>query len=186
MSEQPGTPARHQRSTSGLIGSMIVTVAVVLVVGLLLRLDNGGAAQDPEPVAYAEVVTAAQQAGLAVAYPATVPRGWIATSVSFEPGPSPAWGLGFLTETGTFAGIRQQDADIKDLLRTYVDPEPVRGDDVTVDSALGQTWQTYTDSGGDRAYAALVQVGGRPETVLVYGSASTAELRTLLESLTLD
>lgn len=186
MSEPSGTPSRYQRTTNGLIGSLIVSVALVLIVGLVLRFDNGAAEQEPEAVDYVEAVRAAQQTGVDVVHPTALPGGWIATSVVYEPGPRPAWGLGLLTEDGTFAGVRQEDADLDDLLHTYVDEEPVQGEDVNVDSALGRTWRSYADSGGDHAYAAEVQVDGRAETVLVYGSASTAELRTLLESLTLD
>lgn len=186
MSEQSGSPARHQRSTNGLIGSLIVTVLAVLVVGFLLQADNGAAERDPDPVDYTRVVDAAREAGYGVAYPATLPDGWVATSANFVPGAPADWSLGLLTSTDTFAGLRQEDADLADLLKTYVDEEAVQGEDVTIDSPLGTTWVTYSDEGGDTAYAATVPIDGESATVLVYGSASGADLRRLLKSLTLE
>lgn len=165
---------------------MIVTVLVVVgfVLARAVFRDNGEVR--PATVDYAQAVTAARGAGIQVAYPTSLPAGWDATSVTFEPGPRPKWGLGILTQDGLFAGVQQQDENLDDLLHTFVDENPVQGDDVTVASALGNTWSTWSDAGGDHAYAAQVQVGEQTETVLVYGSASTAELRTLLESLTLS
>lgn len=185
MSEQSGNPRRYQRTTNGLIGSLIVSLLLVLLVGVVLRVDNGAAEQGPEAVDYTEAVDAAREAGFQVAHPSSLPQGWIATSVTFVPGPDPVWGLGLLTDDGTFAGVRQEDADLDDLLQTFVDEETTQGGDVTLTSPLGDTWQTYADDGGDRAYAAEVQVDGEPRTVLVYGSAGATQLRALLESLTL-
>lgn len=178
-----GQPARYARTTHGLVASMIVTVVAVVVVFLLLRLDNGGAEQDPEAVDYREAVTAAEGAGIAIAYPPALPKGWIATSVDLPPGPRQQWGLGVLTDDGLFAGIRQQGGDLDGLLDTYVDEDAQQGDDVTLDSPLADTWTTWSDSGGDHAYAAEVTLGGQTENVLVYGSASEADLRTLVTSL---
>lgn len=186
MSEQSGKPARHQRSTNGLIGSLIVTVLLVLVVGFLLQADNGATERGPDPVDYTEAVDAAREAGFGVAHPTTLPDGWIATSVDFVPGTPADWSLGLLTSTDTFAGVRQDGSDLADLLETYVDEEAVQGEDVTIDSPLGTTWATYSDEGGDTAYAATVPIDGESATVLVYGSASGADLRRLLESLTLE
>jgi hypothetical protein len=47
---------------------------------------------------------------------------------------------------------------------------------------VARTWRSFTDSGGDRAYAATL---GDAE-VLVYGSASAADLRRVIELLTTD
>jgi hypothetical protein len=187
VSDPSGSPSRYNRTVGGLIGSMIVTVLVVVAFVLVRAVLGSDDEVRPTTVDYSEAVSAARDAGIQVAYPISLPQGWDATSVTFEPGPRPKWGLGILTEDGLFAGVQQQDDSLEDLLRTFVDEEPTQGEDVTVDSALGTTWSTWSDDGGDHAYAAEVPVGGGDtETVLVYGSASTAELRTLLESLTLS
>lgn len=182
VSEQQGQ-SRYPRTTQGLVASMIVTVLVVVVVFLFLRLDNRAAERGPDAVDYQEAVSAASGAGVVVVYPPTLPAGWEATSVDLQPAPRTAWGIGMLTADGTFAGVRQETDDLSDLLTTFVDEEPEQGDDITFDSPLAGTWSTWTDSGGDTAYAAEVIVGGQTQTVLVYGSATPADLRTLLESL---
>ena len=46
--------------------------------------------------------------------------------------------------------------------------------------SVASTWETYSDEGGDLAYAA--EVGGM--TVLVYGSADRDDIEQLVGSLT--
>ncbi|UUZ60243.1 hypothetical protein [Nocardioides sp. B-3] len=45
-----------------------------------------------------------------------------------------------------------------------------------MDSAVGSEWQTWTDEGGDTGYS--IEYGD--ETLLVYGSASPADLQELI------
>ncbi|MEO6509841.1 MAG: DUF4245 family protein [Nocardioides sp.] len=183
MSDQPQErPARYQRSIAGGVGSMIVIVVLVLGFVVFRALFRDNAQVEQEPVDYLAAVDAAQQSGATLVYPPTLPKGWIATSIQYAPGPQPAWGLGMLTSDGKFAGLRQEDTDLAALLSTYVDENPVKGDTVTIDSPIASRWEEWSDDGGDHAYAATV--GG--DEVLVYGPASTADLRTLIESLTED
>jgi hypothetical protein len=56
----------------------------------------------------------------------------------------------------------------------------VEGDTVTIDSPIAQEWQEWSDAGGDHAYAASYG----DDEVLVFGSASTDDLRAVVESLT--
>ena len=51
---------------------------------------------------------------------------------------------------------------------------------MTVDSPLASEWQEWSGADGDHAYAASVG----DDEVLVYGSASTADLLTMVEALT--
>jgi hypothetical protein len=178
--QQVERPGRYQRSIAGGIGSMIVLVLVVLGFVLFRGAfrDNGGV--DLEPVDYLAVVGPAQQAGMQVIYPPSLPEGWTATSVNFAPGERPAWGVGMLTDDGKFVGVRQEDDDLDSMLETYVDENADPGDTVTVDGAVASDWQEWSDSGGDHAYAASF---GDYE-VLVYGSASTDDLLTMVRSLT--
>ena len=66
------------------------------------------------------------------------------------------------------------------LLETYVDADAAKGDVVSVDGAIVPEWQEWSDAGGDHAYSATV---GDTE-VLVYGSAPTEDLLTIVRSLT--
>ena len=173
--EQPGErPAagRYQRSIAGGVGSMIVLVAVVLGFVVFRGAFRDNDAVEVEAVDYLAVVGPAQESGVPVVYPPSLPAGWKATSVDFDPGSRPAWGVGLLTDDGKFVGVRQEDDALDSLLDTYVDEDAAEGDIVTVEGALVPQWQEWSDSGGDHAYAASV---GDYE-VLVFGSAPTEDL----------
>ncbi|MFT4261767.1 MAG: DUF4245 family protein [Nocardioides sp.] len=174
---------RYPRTFGGLIGSMVVLVLAVVVYWGVQNLTHDHPTVKPEAVAYRETVAQVQQAGYTVAYPTSLDKGWKATSVHFTPGDRPAWGLGVLTSAGTYVGVAQEDADLSDLLTTYVDTSARQGADATISSPVGSTWTTWSDSGGDHAYATTLSVGGEEQTLLVYGSASTADLQSVVESL---
>jgi hypothetical protein len=173
-------PGGYQRTIAGGIGSLIVLVLVVLAFIGFRGLFRDNEAVEPEPVDYLAVVGPAQEAGMRVVYPSSLPDGWIATSVDYDPGDRPDWGVGMLTDDGRFVGLRQADDDLDSLLDTYVDDNPDEGDVVTVEGAIVSEWQEWSDAGGDEAYAASV---GEYE-VLVYGSAPTEDLLTVVRSLT--
>ncbi|MCW2739222.1 DUF4245 domain-containing protein [Nocardioides sp.] len=177
MSEQP---SRYTRSFSGMIGALIVTVLFVLAFVLWRGLFRGDADDTPVAVDWQASVALADEADLRVVHPRELPAGWTATSVDLRAGDEPRWGLGVLTEDGDFVGIRQEDASIGDLVEQYVDEEAEAGDDASIPSAVTDTWQTFSDSGGDHGYA--TEIGD--ESVLVYGSAPVADLETYLGLLT--
>jgi hypothetical protein len=176
----PERPGRYQRSIGGGVGSLIVLVVVVLAFVGFRALFRDNPEVEPEAVDYLAVVAPAQQAGMPVVYPRSLPSGWRATSVDYTPGERPAWGVGMLTDDGKFVGLRQQDADLSSLLETYGVKSAVEGDTVTVDGALPPRWQEWSDPDGDHAYAASV---GEYE-VLVYGSAPVDDLLTVVRLLT--
>jgi hypothetical protein len=179
--QQPvGRGGRYQRSIAGGIGSLIVLIAVVLAFVAFRAVFRDNDAVDVEAVDYLAVVAPAQEAGIQVVYPPSLPEGWTATSVAFVPGERPAFGVGMLTDDDLFVGVRQADEELADLLETYVDAQVVKGDVVTVDGAIVPEWQEWSDDGGDHAYSATV---GDTE-VLVYGSAPTEDLLTVVRSLT--
>jgi hypothetical protein len=179
--QQPvGRGGRYQRSIAGGIGSLIVLIAVVLAFVAFRAVFRDNDAVDVEAVDYLAVVAPAQEAGIRVVYPPSLPEGWTATSVAFVPGERPAFGVGMLTDDDLFVGVRQADEELADLLETYVDTQVVKGDVVTLDGAIVPEWQEWSDDGGDHAYSATV---GDTE-VLVYGSAPTEDLLTVVRSLT--
>lgn len=184
MTERPPErPGRYQRSTSGLMAALLVTVlAVVGFVGFR-SLNRDDLQVKPEAVDYLETVEVLQGDGGRPVYPARLPEGWMATSVDVAPGTvSLAWGVGLLTDDREFIGVRQSGRPLAELLDTYVDEQTTQGEPVTIDSAVASTWDTFADAGGDRAYVA--EVDG--ETVMVFGSASEEDLRTVVESLSTD
>lgn len=181
-----GKPGRYQRTTGGLIGSMIVAVVFVLGIVFLGGFFRDTPEVEVEAVDYLPAVAALQDAGRQVAYPPTLPDGWKATSVDVDRGQRPGWGIGMLTDDGRFLGIRQEDDDVDDLVEQYVDENAADGDPVTAPGALAPEWQTFTDEGGDHGYAATIGTDVGEETLLVYGSAPVEDLERLLLLLTLD
>lgn len=175
-----GAPGRYQRSLAGGIGSLIVLVLAVLAFVGFRAVFRDNDAVDVEPVDYLAVVGPAQQSGMRVIYPPSLPRGWKATSVHFDPGDPPAWGVGMLTGEGKFVGVRQQDSELDGLLADAGLDDPAEGDLQQVQSPIATKWQEWSDADGDHAYTAEV---GDYE-VLVYGSAATDDLLTVVRSLT--
>lgn len=178
MSEQGG---RYQRSFGGLAGALIVTLLAIGAFVALRAVNRDLPDGTPDPVDYVEQVGYLQEAGVDVVYPSSLPDGWYATVARVGEQPPRAWEIGMHTDSGHFVGIAQAADDVDDMLATYVDEEHV--DDapsISVEGSVAPQWQGYTDDGGDRAYAA--EVGG--QTVLVYGSASEADLQRVVESLT--
>jgi hypothetical protein len=176
---QPGNP-RMQRSFAGMIGALIVVVAVGV-----LWVVVGGSDQKTTPVrsvdwsAWVKAGRAEKQ--LMVFAPTALPTGWRASSATYAGGSDAHWHLGVLTDAGKYVGVEESRASPQDLAAQYVDQEAVRGKDVAVG---GQTWQTWTDAGGDYALVRSIDVDGRPyESVLVGGSAPAATVRSFAATL---
>jgi hypothetical protein len=179
-------PGRYQRTTGGLIGSMIVAVLVVLGVVGFRGVFRDTPEIEPEAVDYLESVVALQDAGRQVAYPPAVPAGWIVTSVTVDRGSRPGWALGMLTDDGRYVGLRQQDEDADDLAETLIDENFNEDGPATVETALGTEWETFSDEGGDHGFAAPITTDVGEETLFVYGSAPVEDIEVLMGLLTLD
>jgi hypothetical protein len=177
VSEQQ--PGRYQRSPAGMIGAMIVLLLMIGAFVGFRALNRDELEVEPEPVDYLAAVEAAQAEDWQVAYPASLPSGWRATSIDAAAGVD--WGVGFLAPGG-FAGVRQSSDSLDQLLRTYVDEDTSGLPPVEPGGELAQRWQAFEDTEGDLAYAA--EVDG--QTVLVYGSAPAEDLLTLAGRLTTE
>lgn len=173
VSEKPG---RYQRSSTGLIGAMIVTLLTIGAFVLVRSLTRAEVDVQPEAIDYAAAAEAARGAGFDVVAPASLPKGWIATAVDLRQTDPPLWGLGLLTDDDIFVGLRQEDEPVEDLVEINIDEDAVAGDPLELDSAIGSTWQTWTDQGGDTGYS--IEYGD--QTVLVYGSAPAADLQDFI------
>ena len=180
MSGQGGQPSRYNRSFGGMTGALIVTVLFVVAFVTWRGLFRTDTDDTPVAVDWQESVELADQAGLEVVRPRELPAGWVATSVDLQAGDDPRWGLGVLTDDGDFVGIRQQDTSVDALVEQYVDEKAEAGEDASVDSEITDTWQTWSDPGGDHGWS--TEVGD--DAVLVYGSAPVADIEAYLGLLT--
>ena len=172
----------YQRSTSGLVGALVVTLLVIGAFVAFRALTRDELETRPASVDYREQAGLAQDAGLDVVYPRDLPEGWQATNVQADPGERPVWAVSLLTDQQRYIGIRQEDDQLDDLLTTYVDEDVQARPDVRVQGSVAKTWQVFADDGGDLAYAA--QLGD--QVVMVYGSAGEEDLRLVLERLTTE
>jgi hypothetical protein len=173
---------RYTRSTGGLLGAMLVTV--VAVVGFwginALKTDH-----EVTPVPAVDY-TAMMRAGradhkLRVMAPPSLPSGWKATSATYQTGTDPTWHLGTLTDKGKYVGVEEARGGLRDLVDEHVDPDAEQGKDVTIG---GETYQTWTDAGGDYAVARTVPLAGTDvESFLVVGSAPESTIRDFAASL---
>lgn len=186
MSESPSPerPGRYQRSAGGLIGALVILLGLIAAFVAFRAVTRSDLEVRPEPVDYLATVADAQAAGLDVVYPRSLPDGWIASTVQLAPVAERSFGISMLTDDDLFVGLRQDDQELDQLLATFVDDHPAEGDSVEIDSALGSRWRTFTDEGGDTAYAA--QSGPDGTWVLVYGSAAPDQLERIVAGLTTD
>ena len=181
MSQPPvERPGRYQRSPSGLVAALIITVLAVSAFVVFRAINRNDLQVRPEKVDYLATVRVLQEDGAEPVYPASLPDGWIPTSVDLQPGLQLSWGIGIVVDDEDYVGVRQSSDSLDSMLETYVNEQPIEGDPATVESEVASRWRTFSDDGGDRAYAA--EVAG--QTVLVYGSAPDADLRTVIASLT--
>ena len=106
--------------------------------------------------------------------PPSLPDGWKATSASYDTGTTPIWHLGMLTDKGKYVGVEEALGGVQDLVEQHVDENAVQGKDVTIG---GETYQTWTDAGGDYAVSRTVPIEGGTESYLVVGTAPHASIR---------
>lgn len=177
----PGKPGRYDRNANGLVASMVVTVAVVvLFVGLRTLFYGGTPEVEPENIDFRASVAEVQLSGDTVVYPAALPPGWIITNFDIIRDRLTSYRFTILTDEARFVGIQQEVAETEELLQRLIDENP-REEDRTYQAtaSIAPTWQIYSDDGGDLAYVAAVG----EETVVVYGSAGAAAMEATVESL---
>ncbi|GAA4809236.1 DUF4245 domain-containing protein [Nocardioides caeni] len=183
--QAPGRPGRYQRTTGGLVASMVVTVLGVGALLWFMGIFRPDFETRPEAVDYLDTVAAAQLADLEPIYPARLPDGWIATSVEVDPAGEPVFRVGLLTDDDKFVSVEQQDASPLTLVGgCFNGEEPVEIDGFVVPTdvprPVAREWEGYSD--GDRNVGYVAEVGD--VTVLVCGSAPEAELQAVVASLT--
>ncbi|MEQ6902506.1 DUF4245 family protein [Nocardioides sp. YIM 152588] len=179
-----GKPGRYQRSTAGLVVSLVVTVLGLGALFWFTGLFRETPVYEPEDIDYLGSVAAAQDAGVTATYPSELPEGWTATGVDLDNEDKDVFGLRLLTADGDFVGIRQEDSSDTALVRRWVDEDATETDAYSSGAAdaLAPEWDGYVDEGGDTGYA--VEIG--ETAVLVYGSAPAEDLQQVVDLLTRD
>jgi hypothetical protein len=177
VSERPG---RYERSTSGMVGALLLTFLFVIGFVVFRGCNRTNPDVRPDHIDYRAQIGFAQRAGATLVYPARLPTGWYATRLDYEAGNRPELGISMLTPDQQYVGVRQSPRDIAELLTAYVDPQPSAGPSVTVDGGIVRRWDTWTDAGGDTALSAR----WHGQSLLVFGTVSRADLERLAGALT--
>lgn len=176
-------PGRRPPQTFGAMTGALVFLVLVVLGWVVFRAVTSDHKATPVPTVdwTAWVKAGRAEQSLALYAPERLPSGWRATSVDYAGGSQPQWHLGMLTDRGKYVGVEESRAPTRKLVEQYVDPNAVRGKDVEV---AGETWQTWSDSGGDHALVRSVEVDGQPyESVLVGGSADPATVERFVGTL---
>jgi uncharacterized protein DUF4245 len=177
----PASSPRYPRSSGGLVGAMVVTVLAVLAFVAFRAVTRDNEPTPVRSVDYTVTVKAAvADKKLQVLVPDPVPAGWKVTSATYTPGASAAFHLGMLTDQRKYVGVEEALSSVQDLVTEHVDAAAERGKDVTID---GETWQTWTDAGGDYAVARSQRDGDTTDSWIVVGTAPEQEIRDLAGSL---
>lgn len=166
-------PDRRNPSLGDMVRSVVVLVGLLSLVVLYQRFYSSGDRDYTPPVDVGPSLAQARDvAPFDVLAPVGLPSGWTATSVRYTPGSSPRWHLGFLTPTGSYAGLEQEAVPVEELVQEAAAGTSAAGE-IGVD---GTTWQLRTDE--ERGETTLARADG-DAAVVVTGSASQAELEQL-------
>ncbi|WP_162602505.1 DUF4245 family protein [Nocardioides daejeonensis] len=180
MSQERG--GRYERSFSGMIGAMIVTIGVIVAFVLFRALVRDDLDVKRETVEYLPVVQALQDGGdIAIAYPPTIPEGWRSVGVGRS---SNGWSLDLLTSDDEYAvGLRQEPRSVAEMLRVYVndDRQAEKDGTVSLEGDLGPEWEVYRDA-SDGDYVLVTKLG--EENLMVFSRAPEEQVRAYAQSLT--
>lgn len=178
MGAVSGQAGRYQRSAAGMVGAMVVLVAVVVGFVVFRDANRSDPADPVRALDYGrDAEFAREQASFALVAPPSLPDGWRATTVEYVPGPDDRWHLGMLTSQDRYVGLEQSADSVATMVETHVDPVTEKGDPVQVG---GVPWATYSDAGGDLA---LVRRADGTTTLVVGHEVSSAVLVDFAASL---
>jgi uncharacterized protein DUF4245 len=154
--------SRYPRTFGGMVGAMIVLVALLLVWVGFRALTSSEPASPVQRVDYTlDVAPARKAAHFHLVAPPRLPAGWRATTVTFTDTVPQHWHLGVLTDQNRYVGLEQAQQSRGSMVATYVGKDTTRGAPVQV---AGRAWSTYTDPQGDLA---LVRHVARVTTLVV-------------------
>ncbi|MDT0202173.1 DUF4245 family protein [Nocardioides sp. AE5] len=175
-----GGAGRYTRRNSGMLGAMLVTIAVIVAFVLFRAVTRDDLVVEREAIDYLSVVeqiqTDAGPGAMQIAYPPALPAGTKAVNVGYDP--TRQWKVDLLAD-GRFIGIYQGRFPMTDWVEQLIDPDAESGDDVRLDSELGETWQSWTDDGGD--YGVGIELDDT--VLLVFGTADPELVREVAASL---
>jgi len=173
----PVRPVKTFTDMGRSLGLMAVVIAGLLLLGPARTLVFPGAAK-MAPVDYSHQVAAFAKVAGRVLSPVGIPHDWRANAATFDAnGRTARMHIGFATPGSDFAGLDETNGAAAPLIAKVLG---ARGARVTGTTTVGaQTWELRRSDRGEEALT--LTTGGL--TVVVTGSASDRQLRTLAGSL---
>ena len=167
------TSSRGNPSMGDIARSIAVLGAIVLILFFLGRLFTVTPDEPTRSIDYRSAVESSRTvADFELLAPDSLPEGWRATSVRFEPD---SWHLGVLTDEGDYIGLEQVTADTARAIERFA--EGSRDSGTTV--VKGETWTLRSGPRDDLNY--VRRSGGM--TIVVTGSAPRVVMERYISSL---
>jgi hypothetical protein len=161
-----GTSTRGNPSLGDIARSIAVLGAIVLALFALGRLITLTPDEPTRAIDYrSAAVSSRTVAEFELLAPDSLPQGWRATSVRFEPD---SWHLGVLTADDDYVGLEQVKADTRRAVERFANGSRNYGTTVV----SGETWSLHTGPGDDLTYVrrdagmTIVVTGTAPRVVM--------------------
>jgi len=146
MGENGGVADNRNASLGDMLRSILLIGVLILglaAVGYWFQVKPDNTVKT---VDYATAVKAARSdADFAVLAPVSLPKGWKATSVRYEPGEHGQWHLGVLTDKGEYIGLEQSDIGPRRGIERFAPETKAKG----TTTVLGQSWQLRRSERGE-------------------------------------
>ncbi len=165
-----------------LRGARTVLIALLLVFVIIVAVPLPHASSPPAVSYQADLATMTRAARYPVLVPAGLPLSWVPVSSGVALGGAngagtATWHLGYVTPSGALASMEESDAAPKAFIRRMTNS----GTAVPPVRVAGRTWRASVTAGrGQRSFYETDVAGA---TIVITGSASWGELRTLAASL---
>jgi hypothetical protein len=162
------------------VRAVLITLLMVFAVIVVVPLPH---ASSPPAVSYqADLATMTRAARYPVLVPAGLPLSWLPVSSGVALGGAngagtATWHLGYVTPSGALASMEESDAGPKAFIRRMTNS----GTAVPPVRVAGRTWRASVTPG--RGQRSLYETDLAGVTIVITGSASWGELRTLASSL---
>jgi hypothetical protein len=163
---------RGGRGARDIILSMLVLLVPLALVVALFRFQGGESVQTVDT---APAIADAQAARFPLAVPTQLDSGWRPLSAVFQRSGGLTLRIGYLTPNGDTAQLVESNRPETALLDDTIGSRPAG----TTRPIGGEDWQHYDLANGNRAFV----LTSADRTLVVYGSASDAELGVLAASL---
>lgn len=176
MGENGGVADNRNASLGDMVRSILVIGALLFGLAGLGYWFQVKPDDKVQAVDYVTAVKAARgDAQFDVLAPASLPKGWKATTVRYESGARGHWHLGVMTDKGEYIGLEESGIGTQRAIESFAPDTKAKGNT----TVAGQSWQLRQSKRGETT---LVREDG-DITIIVTGTASLAVIEDYATSL---